>query len=109
MKNFIEDGKTINYTVVDAPIKGGDVRMIGDVAAIAVTDGEVGDTIAMYVSGVYELPKVSGVITQGQKVYVNVTEGVTAIAGTATGNKFAGWAWETSTAAAITVLVKLHE
>lgn len=109
MKNFIQDGKTIDYTVADTSIKSGDVRMIGDVTAIAVTDGEIGDTIAMHVSGVYELPKGSGAITQGQKVYVNVTEGVTTIANTATGNKFAGWAWDAANAAATTVLVKLHE
>lgn len=108
MKNFVEDGKTIDYTVADSPIKSGEVRMLEDVAAVAVTDGAVGETIAMHVTGVYELPKGSGAIKQGQRVYVNVTEGVTTIVPTASGNKLAGYAWSMAAAGAATVLVKLN-
>ena len=41
MKNFIQDGKTIEYKVAETAIKSGDVRVIGDVAGVAVTDGAV--------------------------------------------------------------------
>lgn len=106
MKNFIQDGKTIDYTVAGSAIKSGEIRMLEDLAAVAVTDGEVDDIIAMNVTGVYELPKGSGAIKQGQKVYVDATAGN--ITTTATGNKPAGMAWETAGAAATTVLVKLN-
>lgn len=109
MKNFIQDGKTIDYTVADSAISSGEIRMIESLAAVAVTDGEVDDTIAMNVTGVYELPKGTAAIKQGQKVYVNVSDdGVTTIVTTATGNQLAGIAWEAAAAAATTVLVKLN-
>ena len=38
MKNFIQDGKTIEYKVADTAIKSGEVRVIGDLAGVAVTD-----------------------------------------------------------------------
>lgn len=106
MKNFIQDGNTINYTVAGTPVKGGELRMVGDVAAVAVTDGAVGETIAMHVTGVYELPKGAGAITQGAAVYADA--GGTGIVTTAEGNKFAGYAWEEAAAEAATVLVKIN-
>lgn len=36
MKNFIQDGKTIEYKVAETAIKSGDVRVIGDVAGVAL-------------------------------------------------------------------------
>lgn len=106
MKNFIQDGKTIDYTVTGTAIKSGDVRMVEDLAGVAVTDGEVDDIIAMNVTGVYELKKGAGAIKQGQKVYVDA--GGTGIVATNTGNKLAGTAWEAAAAGDTTVLVKLN-
>lgn len=107
MKNFIQDGKIIDYTVATTAIKSGDIRMLEDLAAVAVTDGAIDDTIAMNVTGVYELPKAtSNTIKQGQKVYVDTTTGN--ITTTATNNKPAGTAWEAAAAAATTALVKLN-
>ena len=67
MKNFIQDGKTIEYKVAETAIKSGDVRVIGDVAGVAVTDGAVDETVVLNVTGVYELAKGTGAITQGQR------------------------------------------
>ena len=63
MKNFIQDGKTIEYKVADTAIKSGEVRVIGDLAGVAVTDGAVDDTVVLNVTGVYELAKGAGAIT----------------------------------------------
>ena len=104
MKNFVQDGKTIEVKVTGSAIKSGEVRMIEDVAAVAVTDGAVGDTVVMHTSGVFEVPKVSGAIKQGQKVYANGNS----VAASETDAKFAGYAWEAAAAAAPTVLVKLN-
>lgn len=104
MKNFIQDGNTIDYKVAGSTIKGGDLRMIEDVAAVAVTDGAVGETVAMHTSGVFEVPKDTGVIKQGQKVYTTGSS----VGTSETGAKFAGYAWEEAASTATTVLVKLN-
>ena len=128
MKNFIQDGKTIEYKVAETAIKSGDVRVIGDVAGVAVTDGAVDETVVLNVTGVYELAKGTGAITQGQKVYAAADgSGIVATAtdnkpvgvatatdnkpvgvATATDNKPVGVAWEAAAAADTTVLVKLN-
>lgn len=106
MKNFIQDGKTIEYKVAETAIKSGDVRVIGDVAGVAVTDGAVDETVVLNVTGVYELAKGTGAITQGQKVYA-AADG-SGIVATAEGNKAVGCAWEAADAGDTTVLVKLN-
>lgn len=106
MKNFIQDGKTIEYKVAETAIKSGDVRVIGDVAGVAVTDGAVDETVVLNVTGVYELAKGAGAITQGQKVYA-AADG-SGIVATAEDNKAVGCAWEAADAGDTTVLVKLN-
>jgi predicted RecA/RadA family phage recombinase len=109
MKNFISEGKTIDLTVKDNPVKGGDIIIVGAIAAVAVTDGKVGDVIAAKVEGVFELPAGNGALAQGVKAYLNVAEtGERTIVGTATGNTLVGYVWEASEAAAPTVLVKIN-
>ena len=99
----------MNYTVpAGKTVASGDIVVVGDTAAVAVTDGAEGETIALAKEGVYELPKGSGAIDQGKKVYVNVSEaGVATIVTTASGNTLCGTAHEAATAAATTVLVRL--
>lgn len=106
MKNFVQDGLTIDYKVAGKAVKSGDVRMIEDVAAVAVTDGAVGDTISMHVTGVYELTKGAGAIKQGQKVY-EAADG-SGLVTSETGNKYVGCAWEAAAAGAPTVYVKIN-
>lgn len=106
MKNFIQDGKTIEYKVADTAIKSGEVRVIGDLAGVAVTDGAVDETVVLNVTGVYELAKGTGAITQGQKVYA-AADG-SGIVATAEDNKAVGCAWEAADAGDTTVLVKLN-
>ena len=108
MKNFISDGKTIDITVKDTPIKGGEIRVVGDTAVVAVTDGKVGDIIAAKTEGVFELPAGSAALAQGAKAYLNNTEGVLTIVGTASGNTLVGKVWEASAATDKTVLVKIN-
>lgn len=110
MKNFIQDGKTIEYKVAETAIKSGDVRVIGDVAGVAVTDGAVDETVVLNVTGVYELAKGTGAITQGQKVYAAADgSGIVATAeDNKEDNKAVGCAWEAADAGDTTVLVKLN-
>lgn len=110
MKNQIEEGKTIRYTVGDTSVKSGEVVVVGDMVGVAVTDGETGEDIALNVMGVYELPKGTGAIDQGKKVYVAVDAeaGTKNIVATATGNTFAGHSWAKAAAGDSTIAVKLN-
>jgi predicted RecA/RadA family phage recombinase len=105
MKNLVQDGKTIQYTVTGADVKSGAIVVVGDIAGIAVTDGKIGDTIALEVKGVYNLPKVTGVIAQGKKVYAVAADGT--VTTTATSNTFIGYAWTAAASGDTTVDVKL--
>jgi len=107
MKNLVQDGGTIQYKVSDKAVKSGDMVVVGDIAGIAVTDGEIGETITLNVEGVYALPKGAGALNQGKKAYVNVTDNVATIAGTASGNTFIGYVWSDAGAIDKTVNVKL--
>lgn len=42
-----DEGKTTQYTVEGEPVKAGDIVTAGDVKGVALTDGEVGDTITL--------------------------------------------------------------
>lgn len=107
MINFIEQGKTIDYIVVDAGVTSGEIVLVGDIAGVAVTNGDIGDTITLAVEGVFELPKGTAAIAQGKKAFVNVTDGVKTIVGTATGNTFVGYVWAATSAGDSTVAIKL--
>jgi predicted RecA/RadA family phage recombinase len=106
MKNLIQKGKTIDYLIPEsATITSGQLVAIGDVVGVAVSSGVEGETIAVSLSGVYLVGKVTGVLTQGQKVYFNASQGK--VTGTASTNKFVGWAYEAAANGAPTVGVKL--
>lgn len=108
MKNLIEEGKTIDYTLTEETVASGEIVVVGDMAGVAVTGGKTGDTIALAVEGVYELPKGSGALAQGKKAYVNVAEDTgKTIVGTASGNTFIGYVWAAAAAGDATVAVKL--
>jgi predicted RecA/RadA family phage recombinase len=105
MKNFVENGGTLRYTVSGTAVKSGDVVMVGKVGGVAITDGAVGETITLSTQGVYRLPKSSGAIAQGQAVYVSATDG--SLTTTATGNNLLGYAWEDAASGDSAVNVKI--
>jgi predicted RecA/RadA family phage recombinase len=107
MKNLVQDGKTIQYVVAGKAVQSGGIVILEDVVGIAVTGGDIGDLITLSIEGVYSLPKGSGAIAKGKKVYVNVTEGVATVVTTATSNTFIGYAWEAASAGDGKVDVKL--
>lgn len=107
MKNLVQDGKTIQYTATESEVKAGAVVIVEDVVGIAVAGGAKGETIALAVEGVYNLKKGSGAISQGKKVYANVTNNEVTIVATASGNTFIGYAWNTAKAGDETIDVKL--
>jgi predicted RecA/RadA family phage recombinase len=105
MKNLVQDGKTIQHTVSGTAVKSGEIVLVGDIAGVAVAGGTDGDTIALAVEGVYCLPKATGAIAAGKKVYLVAADKT--VTATATSNTFIGYAWEPAAAGDATVNVKL--
>jgi predicted RecA/RadA family phage recombinase len=105
MKNLIQKGKVIDYTIpAETTIVSGSLVEIGAVVGVAISGGVAGEQIAVSLSGVYEVEKVSGVVSQGQKLYSNGSGKATTTVST---NKFLGWAFAAEISGAATVKVKL--
>lgn len=108
MKNFIQEGERINYTIpADTTIASGDVVVIENLSGIAVTSGTTGDTIAVALEGVYQLAKPTNLaINQGDRVYWDTaTKRVTKT----TTHKPLGTAFATAASSAATVNVRISE
>lgn len=88
MKNYIQPGNVIDWTVTGSDVSSGDLVAIGELVGVATTDGAVGDVIAVTINGVFELPKVTGAIGVGAALYHDTAEVTT----TASGNEFVGYA-----------------
>lgn len=80
MKNFIQEGNTVEVTLIkDAA--AGDVVVVGGVIGIAVINGVIGDTININRKGVYLMPVASVlVIAVGDKAYVTDAGEITNVA-----------------------------
>lgn len=112
MQNKIREGRCIDVTA-ESDITGGSVVNLGGLIAIASTDIPEGQTGACEVAGVYELPKVSGAISQGAKVYLDGDGKITTSASTGEGqdaedNTYAGVAWEAAASGDATVPVSIN-
>lgn len=115
-KKKIANGNRFNYTVSGSAVSSGDPIFMEDILGIAETDGEVGDTIAVDVTGVHTVVKDTGVgkaFAQGQKVYWDASnDECTPDAddgGSPTPTAFAhiGWAYTAAGANDTTVNVRL--
>lgn len=104
--NFVQEGKTLNYTASGADISSGDFVLIGALGGVAKTNIADGKTGAVHVSGVYSVPKASGAVTQGAKLYWNSTN--SNLTTTATGNTFVGVAAEAAASGDANVKILLN-
>jgi len=89
---FIHDGKSIDYTP-GADVSAGDVVVQNDLIGIAKLDIASGALGALAVSGVYDLPKATGVgeaIAAGAKVYWDAGNTVATTDPAAGANKYLG-------------------
>src|SRR5690606_31441590 len=85
--NYVQEGKTLNYTA-GADITSGQFVLIGTIGGVAKTDIANGKTGAVHVCGVFSLPKASGAVTQGAKLYWDESE--SEVTTTATDNTLIG-------------------
>ncbi len=105
MKNFISDGDTITVVVSDTNgIESGDGILVNDLFGVACADGDPGDSVALQLVGVFELPKDSSDISGGQAIYWTGTACTT----TQDSNALIGAAVESAGTSATTVKVRLN-
>lgn len=104
--NYVQEGKTLNYTASGADISSGDLVVIGTIAGIAKTNIADGETGAVHISGVFSVAKASGAVTQGAKLYWNSTN--SNLTTTASGNTLVGVAAEAAASGDATVKILLN-
>lgn len=73
--NYVNEGCTIDV-VAASDISSGDVVVTGNLIGVAVADIATGETGAVAVEGVFDVPKVTGaVIAQGETVMWDTSAG----------------------------------
>ncbi|MDP8051048.1 DUF2190 family protein [Pasteurella atlantica] len=105
-KNYIQDGKTINFTA-KKNLQSGQVAVLETLVAIAITDVKANETGTGIVGGVWELPaKTADDIKQGAVVYWSDSDNQATI--TKGSNPKLGIAWADSGTSDSTVRVKIN-
>ena len=106
MKNFIQKGDTLTLTAPTGGVASGDGVLVGSLFGIAAGDAAENDNVEVQTTGVFDLPKATGAVTQGAKIYWdNTNKNVTT---TATGNTLIGAATVAAVSGDATVQVKLN-
>lgn len=103
-QNFIQDGDVMPV-ILSGTVASGDGVLVGDTVGVALNSGVSGDTIQVAICGVYELPKASGAVSQGTKLYWDSS--VKNVTTTASSNKQIGIAFSSAASGDATVQVKL--
>lgn len=101
---YWQKGETLDYTAT-AAVSVGDIVSLNTRIGVAGNDIAAGETGAVNVEGVFEMPKATGVVTLGAAVYWDATN--KNITTTSTDNIPAGYAVAAAASADATVLVKL--
>ena len=118
---FRRQGENLDYVCTEDVVRG-DIIVINDVIGIAATSASTGDLIAVYMEGVFALPKGEEELKQGKKVYYDkTTKKITATAPAAALSEaeepavlaeddkvLAGIVWEDAASSAGKVFVKIN-
>lgn len=110
MRNSVQRGLVLDVAL--APAGGytsGNAYVVGEFVGVATTTVLINQPCALWISGVYELPKIVGAITQGQILYWDpaANSGLGALTTVAGSLKRAGTAWIASLSGDATTQVKL--
>ena len=74
MKNFINEGDTLDVVAPSGGVVSGSLYVIGSLVGVATTTVAAGVSFALKTSGVFELPKLStDVFVAGAKLYWDAT------------------------------------
>jgi predicted RecA/RadA family phage recombinase len=105
-KNYIQPGEVLDVTL-GATITSGSGLLVSKRVGVALADGVSGDTIAVQVKGVFNLPKLStDVVAQGDLLYWDNTN--KRLTTTSTSNTLAGYATAAASGTATTVNIALN-
>lgn len=103
--NYVQEGAVLSH-VAAADIASGDLVVMGVIAGVALTDIATGGRGAVQVKGVFDLPKATGAVAQGAKLYwSSANSNVTT---TASGNTLIGVAAEAAASGDATIPVVLN-
>lgn len=105
-KNYIQEGKALDYTPSGANITSGDFVLIGTIGGIAKTNIADGETGAVHICGVFSAPKASGAVTQGAKLYWSSTN--SNLTTSASGNTLVGVAASPASTSDTSVAILLN-
>lgn len=106
MRNFVQRGDSIDVTAAAAVSSGG-VVVIGSIIGVSNVDAEIGDSFALDVVGVFELPKTSALaIAVGDILYYDAANKV--VNKTSSGNTKIGVAVTAAANPSPTVNVRLN-
>ncbi|MBS7810530.1 DUF2190 family protein [Roseococcus pinisoli] len=89
MKNFVQKGAIISVTA-PAILASGQGCLVGDLFGVATKAAASGSIVEILTQGVVELPKASGAVNEGVRVFWDNAAGN--VTTTAIGNKGIGWA-----------------
>jgi len=107
MKNFVAEGTSIQIAAPAGGVIGGKPYKIGNLIAVAVADAVEGEQVTMMLKGSYrDIPKVTGTaFGLGDTLYFKAD--TSEMTKTASGNSFAGYAFEPADSAAAVCTVLL--
>lgn len=104
MTNYIQNGDSIDVNIASA-ITSGQLVTVGELVGVAQNTTATGIDNVIAICGVYEVPKATGAITFGAKLYHDTATGnVTTTAGSL---KLAGYAVSAQLSGDATVKLKL--
>lgn len=88
MYNKTQRGHIVNVVLAAVAVSGQPFLFGTSLFGVAMNDGAIGDTVPLDTEGVFDLPKATGALTVGQKIYWDNTAGN--VTGTATSNTRVG-------------------
>lgn len=108
MKNWVQEGKAVYMTAPVGGVVSGNAYKIGLAFGVAGASGAAGDKFALWLEGVYDLPKKTGQAwaTEGLAIYWDDVDKVLTTA-TTSGNIKVGFNTDTATSGATTGRVRL--
>lgn len=107
MKNFICDGKRMPIVAPEGGVVSGTAYLVGTKVCVAFDTAAAGATVVVVTEGVFELPKATGALTQGAKVYWDDT--AKDFTATATSNTLAGYVFVAAASGDATVQILIQD
>ncbi len=106
MKNFVQSGNVVTLPAPTGGVLSGGGMLVGSLFGVAAYDAAQGAEVECALTGIFDLPKATGAITVGAKVYWdNTAKNVTT---TASGNSLIGVAAAAAASGDTTVRVRLN-